>query len=156
MPQKGSLDERAASKRGPKSLSAALADGRRGMLPPFEGPRHSEWKDLLMNSRKLAFMAPTVLLGAFALAAYGADAPATHDGKVVSATAEKLMMSDKDGKEHSHALTGDIKITVDGKTSKATDLKKGFKIRVTTKADDNKVVTRIEALDKNPEFEKAA
>ena len=108
-----------------------------------------------MTSRILAFSAPAFLLGAFTLAAYGADAT-THDGKVVSATAEKLMMSDKDGKEHSHALTGDAKITVDGKASKATDLKKGFKIRVTTKEGDEKTVVRIEALDKNLDFEKAS
>lgn len=106
-----------------------------------------------MKSRILAFSAPAFLLGALTLAAYGAGA-ATHDGKVVSATAEKLMMSDKDGKEHSHALTSDTKVTVDGKAGKATDLKKGFKIRVTTKAGDEKVVIRIEALDKNPDFEK--
>jgi len=90
---------------------------------------------------------------ASALTAYAADK--THDGKVVSATAEKLVMTSSDGKEHSHKIAADAKITLDGKAAKATDLKKDFRVRVTTKADDATIATRIEALDKNPDFEKA-
>jgi len=35
---------------------------------------------------------------------------------------------------------------------KAADLKKGFRVRVTTKADDATIATKIEAFDKNADF----
>jgi hypothetical protein len=76
---------------------------------------------------------------------------ATHVGKVVSVTGVKLVMTNKEGKEHSHALTAESKITCDGKVCKAEDLKAGTKIRVTT-SKDAKVVTCIEAIDKNTSF----
>ena len=73
----------------------------------------------------------------------------THDGKVVSVTGDKLVMSNKDGKEHSHTLSKDAKVTCDTKACKIGDLKAGLKIRVTTKSDDKKVATNVEAIDKN-------
>ena len=60
----------------------------------------------------------------------------THDGKVVSATAGRIVMTDLDGKEHSHSLSTDTKVTCDGKVCKAGDLKSGLRIRVTTKKGD--------------------
>jgi len=77
---------------------------------------------------------------------------ATHVGNVVTITGVKLVMTNKKGKEHSHALTSKAKITCDGKVCKAQDLKAGTKIRVTTQMNDAKVVTRIEAIDKNESF----
>lgn len=77
---------------------------------------------------------------------------ATHVGKVVSITGAKLVMTNKAGKEHTHALTADAKVTCDGKACKAEDLKAGTKIRVTTQTNDAKSVTRIEAIDKNKSF----
>jgi hypothetical protein len=79
---------------------------------------------------------------------------ATHEGKIVSITADKLVMTGKDGKEHSHTLDVGAKMTCDGKACKVADLKPGMKIRVTTKKDDKNVATRIEALDKRDNFEK--
>ena len=76
----------------------------------------------------------------------------THDGKVVSVMGDKLVMSSKDGKEHSHKLAQDAKLTCDGKVCQAEDLKAGRTIRVTTKEDDRYVATRVESLDKNAEF----
>jgi CTP-dependent riboflavin kinase len=73
----------------------------------------------------------------------------THDGEVVSITFNKLVMKSKGGKEHSHTLTADAKITCDGKVCKGEDLKAGTKIRVTTKTSDAKIATCIEAIDKN-------
>jgi hypothetical protein len=99
-------------------------------------------------------MGPAVLLGVLTMNAFGADAK-THDGKFVSVAAEKFMMTDMEGKnEHSHTLTADAKVTLDGKAVKVSELKKGTKIRVTTKEGDLKIATRIEAIDKNPDFEK--
>lgn len=76
----------------------------------------------------------------------------THDGKVVSITSSKLMMSDKDGKEHSHSVTTDTKVTCDGKVCKTSDLKAGMKIRVTTKKTDAGAAIGIEAIDKDSGF----
>src|SRR2546421_9935821 len=78
----------------------------------------------------------------------------THEGKVVSATGNKLIMTDKDGKEHTHTLAENAKVMVDGKAGKATDLKPGMRIRVTTKKGDGTTALRVEALDKNTDFSK--
>ncbi len=80
----------------------------------------------------------------------------TMDGKVVSITPDKLTMSEKDGKEHSHTLAANVKVTCDGKACTVADLKKGMRIRVTTDAKDNHAADRIEALDNNRDFEKGA
>lgn len=78
-----------------------------------------------------------------------------HDGKVVSITSAKLVMTNmEDEEEHMHALTADAKITCDGKACKAADLKSGMRIRVTTELAEPHSATRIEALDNHPEFEK--
>ena len=85
------------------------------------------------------------------LAAKEAD-NATHDGTVVSITGDKLVMTNKEGIEHSHALTADAKLTLDGKTCTAADLKPGTRIRVTLQSDAPHAAIRVEAIDKNPEF----
>jgi hypothetical protein len=85
------------------------------------------------------------------LAAKEAD-NATHDGTVVSITSDKLVMTNKEGIEHSHALTADAKLTLDGKTCTVADLKPGTRIRVTLQSDAPHAAIRVEAIDKNPEF----
>jgi CTP-dependent riboflavin kinase len=77
---------------------------------------------------------------------------ATHVGKVVNITGTTLVMTSKQGKEHSHALTAAVKVSCDGKACKAEDLKAGTRIRVTTQKNDTNLVTRIEAIDKNKSF----
>jgi len=64
-------------------------------------------------------------------------------------------MTGKDGKDHTHTIAADAKLTCDGTICKSEDLKPGMKIRVTTKKADKEVATKIEALDKRAEFEKA-
>jgi hypothetical protein len=70
--------------------------------------------------------------------AVSAAAPTSHEGMVISAAAGKLVMTDKDGKEHSHAVPSTAKIMVDGKLAKLEDLKKGRMIKVTM--DESKVL----------------
>src|SRR5687768_5694876 len=70
----------------------------------------------------------------------------THTGTVVSADASKLVMKDAGGKEHSHDLGADVKISKGGKDAKATDLKAGDRIKVITSG--NKV-TRIEVQERD-------
>jgi CTP-dependent riboflavin kinase len=92
----------------------------------------------------------TLLVGSPALAKDVADR--SHDGKVVSITNEKLTMTDKDGKEHSHVVAADSKVCLDGKAIKIADLKAGMRIRVTTKSDSKDVAARIEAIESNRDF----
>jgi hypothetical protein len=75
---------------------------------------------------------------------------------LVSASGDKLTMNNKEGTEQSHPLAADIKITCDGKVCKAADLKAGMRIRVTTENAVPQTVTRIEAIDNNRGFDKAA
>ena len=70
----------------------------------------------------------------------------THTGVVVTAADGKLTMTGKDGKEHTHAVAKDAKISCDGKDCKLEDLKKGQTATVTVeKQGDDTVVTKIEA-----------
>ncbi len=86
-----------------------------------------------------------------------AEQPAqSMDGTVVSISADKLTMANKEGKEHDHTLAANVKVTCDGKTCIAADLKRGMKIRVTTEKAEPHAATRIEALDNNRDFEKGA
>jgi hypothetical protein len=78
------------------------------------------------------------------------------DGVVVSASGDKLTMTDKEGKEHSQSLAANVKITCDGKTCAIADLKQGMRIRVTTENAEPHNANRIEALDNNRAFEKGA
>ena len=77
---------------------------------------------------------------------------ATHDGNVVSIAGDTLVMTSTDGQEHSHTLTANAKLTLDGNTCKAADLKPGTRIRVTTQGADKSVANKIEGLDKNQDF----
>lgn len=76
----------------------------------------------------------------------------THEGKFVSATSSKLVMTGEDGKEHSHTITDDTVVTCDKKDCRASDLKAGTKIRVTTMKSDEKAATCIEAIVKDSDF----
>jgi hypothetical protein len=80
----------------------------------------------------------------------------TFDGKIVSMTGDKLVVANKEGKQCSHTLAKDAKLTRDGTKCNAADLKAGNKIRVTTKKDDHNVATAIESLDKHAEFAKCS
>jgi len=76
-----------------------------------------------------------------------ADDKNTHEGTFVSAKDKEFTMADKGGKEHTHTLAADAKIVgEDGKDAKLADLKKGQKIKVTTKEGDAKTATKIEVV----------
>lgn len=75
-----------------------------------------------------------------------------HDGKLVSITETTLMMTGKNGKEHSHVLSADTRLILDGQPVKWDALKAGNRIRVTTRTEQTQTVIRIEALDKQEQF----
>ncbi len=81
-----------------------------------------------------------------------ASSSKTFEGKVVSLTGNKLVMSSQAGTESSHTLAADAKLTCDGMVCQAEDLKAGNKIRVTTKKDNRNVATGIESLSQQAEF----
>ncbi len=127
------------------------------MLLPRMVLESLKWKTTMKNYGFLSLGAMALALFAGTASAFAAkDAEeATHDGKVVSATSSKLVMTNKDGKdgkEHTHTLATDAKVTLDGKDCRAEDLRAGTRIRVTTKAGDKKIATHIEAIDKNATF----
>lgn len=76
----------------------------------------------------------------------------THDGKFVSSTSSRFVMTGDDGKEQTHTITDNTTVTCDGKNCKVSDLKAGTKIRITTKKSDEKAVTCIEAIVKDSDF----
>jgi hypothetical protein len=81
----------------------------------------------------------------------------SHDGTVVSFDGKKLVMKDKDAKEHTHNITDTTVLMLDGKKSDVSTfktLREGTKIRVWTDKNDANKITKIEALDKNTDFGK--
>jgi translation elongation factor P/translation initiation factor 5A len=80
----------------------------------------------------------------------------TMDGTVVSVSADNLTMTNTEGKEQSHTLAANVKVTCDGKTCTPADLKPGMRVRVTTANAEPHAVTRLEALDTNRSFGKDA
>ena len=75
-----------------------------------------------------------------------------HDGKLVSISGNKLVMTSHEGKEYSHTVAGDAKVCCDGTSCKTGDLKVGSQIRLTTKPDDNQIATKVESLNKQAAF----
>ena len=90
-------------------------------------------------------------LAAFALVLFLSQtslaADKVHEGTVVKAADGKLTMTDKQGKQHSHAIPATAEITLDGKECKLEDLKTGFSVKVSTQQDE-KTVTKVEATSK--------
>lgn len=74
------------------------------------------------------------------------------EGQLVSITGQKLVMTNRRGKEYSHSLAKNAQLSCDGTACAAEDLKFGSRIRVTTEQDDRNVVTCVEALDEESEF----
>jgi hypothetical protein len=102
--------------------------------PPLEyGTRIGRTTMLRSAAACLVMVLMVALVAGFAQAA-----DKTHDGTVVSVAEGKLVMADKDKKEHSHDIGPAVKITLNGKDAKLADLKKGDAIRVTA-GEDGKV-----------------
>ena len=75
-----------------------------------------------------------------------------HDGTVVSFSGDRLVMAIPESKEYSFRVATDAFVCCDGITCGAEDLKVGSKIRITTKADDINVATKIESLINEVDF----
>jgi hypothetical protein len=109
---------------------------------------------MFMNFRMLTLGTIAVALlvvGSPAFAAKEAE-EVTSDGKVISITDHKLVMTNKENQERSCSLTADAKLTLDGKVCAAIDLTPGTRIRVTTQGGDKSLANQIEGLNKNLDF----
>ncbi len=78
----------------------------------------------------------------------------TFDGNLFSIDGDELVMQDQEGRDYSHTLAKNVKVTCDGTACEADQLKVGSTIRVTTKQQDDgePLVTCVEALDEEKEF----
>jgi hypothetical protein len=71
----------------------------------------------------------------------------THMGWFLKAEGKnKFVMRGRNGNQHTHTLAKDAIITLDGKSCKLSDLKKGEMLRVTTNPNDRTVAVRIDAF----------
>jgi hypothetical protein len=104
--------------------------------------------EAVMLVRALPILLVLAALVAFNAPILAEDKDNAHTGTVVSAGDGKLTMTDAEGKEHTHSVAAKAKITCDGKVCKLEELKKGTKIRVTTKKGDATTALRIEAKTK--------
>ena len=75
-----------------------------------------------------------------------------HDGTVVSIVGDRLVMASPESKEYSFRVAPDAYMCCDGVICPAEELAIGSKIRVTTKADDINVATKIESLVNHVDF----
>lgn len=109
---------------------------------------------MMKNFRMVSLSALALALFVVSASAFAAEEAieAIHDGQLVSITSSKLVMTNKDGKEHSHAVSADTTVSCDGKVCKSSDLKPGMKIRVTLESNSPHAATRIEAIEKNLDF----
>jgi hypothetical protein len=113
-----------------------------------------------MVNRVLPFVLVALAIALFVAAPALAEADKnanSHTGTVVSFDGKKLVMKDKDGKEHTHNITDTTELMLDGKKSDVATfktLKEGTKIRVWVDKNDATKVIKIEALDKNTDFGK--
>jgi uncharacterized protein (TIGR03000 family) len=73
----------------------------------------------------------------------------THEGTVISFSNGTLEMNDPQHAKHSHHLSADTQVTIDGRPAKPEDLKADMKIKVTAKKGDPQTITKIEAKSKD-------
>lgn len=67
-----------------------------------------------------------------------------HEGRIVSVTADTVVMTDGDGKnEHAHRVDSTVAVLIDGKPAKLLELAKGDNVKVAIGPDGN--VIRIAA-----------
>jgi hypothetical protein len=104
-----------------------------------------------MTGKLLPFLTLMLGIGLVGLTSPQAADPQTREGMVVSAGSGQLVVSDMAGKEQTHSVGTEAKVTVHGKPARLEDLKLGMRVRVTmegpgkvlavTTVDDLKVTT---------------
>jgi len=75
----------------------------------------------------------------------------TIEGKVTSLSTTQLTMTDKKGVQHSHLISPNVILTLDGKPAKVEQIAAGTKIRASITGAEKRV-TAMEAIKKNRNF----
>lgn len=65
--------------------------------------------------------------------------PQIHKGTVVSATNSQLVLKDASGREQTHLVSRETKITINGRVGRMEELKMSTRVRVTTDGGDKVV-----------------
>jgi len=73
----------------------------------------------------------------------------SHEGTFISFNNGTLELTDPQHGKHSHHLSQDTQVTIDGRPAKAEDLKADMKIKITAKKGDPNTITKIEATSKD-------
>lgn len=84
-----------------------------------------------MSGKLLPFLTLVLGIGLVCLTSPQAADPQTQVGMVVSAGPSQLVVSDMAGKEQTHQVNAEAKVTVNGKPARVEDLKMGMRVRVT-------------------------
>ena len=71
--------------------------------------------------------------------------PQIHNGTVVSATNGQLVLKDTSGKEQTHLVSRETKVTINGRVGRLEELKMSTRVRVTTEGGDK--VVSIATID---------
>jgi hypothetical protein len=72
-----------------------------------------------------------------------------HSGRVICMTGDKLTTCDA-GKLHRHTMAKGAKVTCDGESYKAADLKAGTLVKVTRDKEDKSVATHVQCSKQIP------
>jgi hypothetical protein len=84
-----------------------------------------------VSGKLFPFLTLMMGIGLVGLTSPQAADPQTREGMVVSAGSGQLVVSDMAGKEQTHRVDTDAKVTVNGKPARLEDLKLGMRVRVT-------------------------
>jgi len=71
--------------------------------------------------------------------------PQIHKGTVVSASNGQLVLKDASGKEQTHLVSRETKVTINGRVGRLEELKMSMQVRVTTEGSDK--VVSIATID---------
>jgi len=71
--------------------------------------------------------------------------PQIHKGTVVSASNGQLVLKDASGKEQTHLVSRETKVTINGRVGRLEELKMSTQVRVTTEGSDK--VVSIATID---------
>jgi hypothetical protein len=119
------------------------------MVSAVEGYiRSPEAKEFIMLVRVLPLCLVAFVAALFLSQPARADDKMTQEGSFVSYVNNKLLITDKDGKEHTYTLAANAKITLDGKDAKMEDFKKGNHVTVTTKKEAPNAAVEVDGKTK--------
>jgi len=88
---------------------------------------------------QVSFIATLVMATLGCLNLTPAVEPRIHNGTVVSATNGQLVLKDTSGKEQTHLVSRETKVTINGRVGRLEELKMSTRVRVTTEGSDKVV-----------------